>query len=270
MNNRSVAVSQGTFLHLETPRFLDLAAQAGFEAVNLWHGHAGPPAAITAQHLRDCGLAVVAVSRVGDFTDPARTIPALERDRQVIEDAVTLGASVVVVVTGPVLTDFADAESQIHRGLEALLPIAADAGVRLAIEVFHPMFVAERSAIVTMRQANELLGRYPTDQLGIALDSYHVWWDPQLRQELDRAQGRILIAQVADWLVPTLHLLRGRGLPGDGVIPLRSFIDLARATGYDGPIEVEVLNDALSEVPPGELAHRLYNRTVNLEIGIAP
>jgi sugar phosphate isomerase/epimerase len=128
------------------------------------------------------------------------------------------------------------------------------------VEPFHPMFLAERSAIVTLAQANRPADEFADPSVAIAVDTYHVWWDPALGAELERAAGRIAAVHVADWLVPTPSVLTGRGLPGDGVIPLGDLLGRIELTGFAGPVEVEVLNPQVWARPVGEVAHDVRDR----------
>ena len=160
----------------------------------------------------------------------------------------------LVLVCGPPIGgDLGGARAMIAAGIERLVPYAAERGVRLAIEPLHPMMVGERSAIVTLGEANDLAERFDPAQVGVIVDAYHVFWDPALEREIARAGQRILGFHVADWLVPTPDLLAGRGMLGDGIIDLRGIRVAVDAAGYDGPIEVEVINPALRACAGDEL-----------------
>jgi len=148
----------------------------------------------------------------------------------------------VLVCGPPEGADVDGARARIADGIERLLPFAADHGVRLAIEPLHPMMISERSAIVTLSEANDLAERFDEHRVGVVVDAYHVWWDPRLYEEIARAGRRILGYHVADWLVPTTDRLEGRGMMGAGVIELKRIRAAVEAAGYDGPIEVEVIN----------------------------
>ena len=196
------------------------------------------------------GLRCSSLCRGGFFTaDGAR-----EDNRRAVEEAAALGAPVLVLVCGPPADrDLAAARATIAAGIERLLPFAVERGVRLGIEPLHPMMVGERSAIVTLGEALALARSFEDPGVGVVVDAYHVFWDPRLQDELPAARGLIAGYHVSDWLVPTPDLLAGRGLMGDGIIDLTHVGALVAATGYDGPVEVEVINPALATVPPGEL-----------------
>ena len=152
------------------------------------------------------------------------------------------------------------ARAAIAAGIERLVPFAEDHGVRLGIEPLHPMMIGERSAIVTLGEALALARDLDSPNAGVVVDVYHVFWDPHLEDLLSRAQGLIAGHHVCDWLVPTTDLLAGRGLMGDGIIDLPRIRALIDATGYDGPIEVEVINPALADVPPDDLLEDIKAR----------
>jgi sugar phosphate isomerase/epimerase len=161
---------------------------------------------------------------------------------------------VLVLVCGPpVEGDLPAARATIAAGIERLLPHAAACGVRLGIEPLHPMMVGERSAIVTLGEALALARSFDDPAVGVIVDAYHVFWDPRLDEELAGAGALIAGYHVSDWLVPTPDLLAGRGLMGDGIIDLGRLGDAVAAAGYDGPIEVEVINPALAALPPDAL-----------------
>ena len=198
-----------------------------------------------ARRIRAAGLRVSSLCRGGFFpaadaagrAPPTRTTGARSRRRR--RSARTCSCSSAARRSGATSSG---ARAQILHGIERLVPHAEDAGVRLAIEPLHPMMISERSAIVTLGEANDLAERFDAHRVGVVVDAYHVWWDPRLREEIARAGRRILGYHVADWLVPTTDRLEGRGMMGDGVIDLRGIRAAVEAAGYDGPIEVEVIN----------------------------
>ena len=144
-------------------------------------------------------------------------------------------------------------------GIAAVLDDAAGAGVRLGIEPLHPMFCADRSVITTLGEANDLAGRLASEHVGVVVDAYHVWWDPRVEDEIARA--RILGFHVDDWVLPLPEgALLGRGLPGDGHADLARLFRAVSTAGYAGPIEVEVLNDAVWATPGDEVLERLVGR----------
>jgi sugar phosphate isomerase/epimerase len=233
--------------HWSLPEAVARCAAAGIGWVAPWRHQLTPDAP---RLLRETGLRASSLCRGGFFTAP----DADDDNRRAVEEAAWLGAPVLVLVCGPPVDgDLPAARSTIAAGIERLLPFAADHGVRLGIEPLHPMMVGERSAIVTLGEALTLARSFASPQVGVVVDAYHVFWDPRVEDELSAAHGLIAGHHVSDWLVPTTDLLAGRGLMGDGIIDLARLRALVDATGYDGPIEVEVINPALADTPPDEL-----------------
>jgi sugar phosphate isomerase/epimerase len=160
-----------------------------------------------------------------------------------VDEAAALGADTLVLVCGPAADrDLAAGRDQVTDAICQLAPYAASSGVSLAIEPMHPLYCADRSVVVTLAQALDIAMRTESDVVGLAVDSYHVWWDPELDCSLARAAGRVWAFQVADWLAPLPDHLNGRGMLGDGSIELRRMRRLVDAGGYDGPVEVEIFN----------------------------
>jgi sugar phosphate isomerase/epimerase len=222
-------------------------ARAGISAISPWRDIVQAHGAERAgQLIRTHGMTVTGLCRGGMFTaaDVAGRRTALDDNRRAVDEAAAIGAQCLVLVVGGLpkgSRDIVDARNQVRDGLAALLPYARQAGVPLAIEPLHPMFAADRACVNTLAQANDLCDELG-EGAGIAIDVYHVWWDPDLAKEIARAGRRILAYHVNDWLVPTTDLLLDRGMMGDGVIDLRAIRALVEATGYRGHCEVEILS----------------------------
>ena len=148
----------------------------------------------------------------------------------------------------------------VEDGICAVAPYALERGVSLAIEPLHPMFAGDRSVVVTLSQANALASRIGSAAVGVAVDVYHVWWDPQVYVEIARASGHILGFHVSDWLVPPPDHLLGRGMMGDGIIELRRLREAVDAAGYGGPIEVEIFNQRVWDTPGDEVLALIRQR----------
>jgi sugar phosphate isomerase/epimerase len=251
-----VSLNQATLETSSTLDLLDACVAAGIDLVAPWrHKYLQGSATTTKQALDDHGVTASSLCRGGFFTGNTSGQQAQRDNRSAVEEAAQLGAPVLVLVCGPIGSEGAGAAlSQIERGVEELLPHAIEHGITLALEAFHPMFAAERSAIVRLDQATQMADRIDHANLGVAVDIYHVWWDPDLDAALQRAASRITSVHVADWLVPTTSLLAGRGLPGDGIIDLPHILRALSANGYSGPVEVEVLNAEVWDRPPREVA----------------
>lgn len=246
---------------LPLPAIIEACAKRGIPAIDPWRDQvntAGLDA--TARQLKDAGIALSGYCRGGFFTaaDASGLAAALEDNRRAIDEAATLGASCLVMVVGslpgalqgkPAYHDIGLARSQVLDGLAALLDYAKQANMPLAIEPLHPMQAADRACVNTLEQALDIcdaLDPERTGALGVALDVYHVWWDPKLEGQIARAgKERLLGYHVCDWLNPTRDLLNDRGMMGDGVIELRKIRGWVEATGYDGLIEVEIFSDRL-------------------------
>ena len=199
-----------------------------------------------AKLIRAHGMTVTGLCRGGMFTaaDDAGRRAALDDNRRAVDEAAAIGAQCLILVVGALpkgSRDIADARKQVRDALAALLPYARQAGVPLAIEPLHPMFAADRACVNTLAHANDLCDELG-DGAGVAVDTYHVWWDPDLANQIARAGKRILAYHVNDWLVPTTDLLLDRGMMGDGVIDLRGIRAMVEATGYRGHCEVEILS----------------------------
>ena len=260
-----IGVNQATTETSATVDLITACQDAGVGQVSLWrHKYVENDAALTRRVAADHGVRVTSLCRAGFFTDPDRG--GRERDNlQAVQEAAELGAPTLVLVCGPATDgDIPAAEAMISRGVERLLPYAREAGVRLALEPFHPMFAAERSALITLGRANDLLDRFDDDHLGLALDTYHVWWDPAVEEGIERAGDRLAVVHLADWLVPTTDLLAGRGLPGEGVAPLARLLAAVARTGYRGTVETEVLNPRVWARDPRALVPDLVDRTRRL------
>jgi sugar phosphate isomerase/epimerase len=201
----------------------------------------------TTRRIRDAGMVVTGVCRGGFFTSKGRTglAAAMDDNRRAIDEAAELHARCLVLVVGGLpdhSRDLAGARALIAEALALLLPYARAAGVALAIEPLHPMYAADRGAINTLAQANAVCDRLGPG-IGIAVDVYHVWWDPDLDGAIaDTPADRLLAFHICDWLVPTRDLLEDRGMMGDGIIEIRRIRGLMEAAGYHGFHEVEIFS----------------------------
>lgn len=240
-------------------------ARAGVTTVGLWRDKvADAGLQVAARCVADAGLSVSSLCRGGFFPAPtaAERAARLDDNRRALEEAATLGTGVLYLVCGGVWPDrdLDAARGMVADGVAALVPDAAAAGVRLAIEPLHPMVCADRSVIVTLAQALDLAERFPSEVVGVAVDTYNVWWDPQVYTQIARAAGRIVSVQVSDWLVPLPDPVMGRGIPGDGCIQLRRLAQAVTAAGYHGPIEVEVFNQEVWDRPPDQVVELVKQR----------
>lgn len=198
--------------------------------------------------LRDAGLTVVSLCRGGFFpaTGAAARQAAIDDNLRAIDEAEALGAPMIVLVCGAVPGQPLEvSRCQIAEGIAAVAGRAAQAGVRLAIEPLHPMYADTRSAVNTLRQANDLCDSIGSPQVGVVVDVYHLWWDSELQTQIERAgqAGRLWAFHVCDWRTPTEDLLNDRGLMGEGCIDLRRIRGWVEQAGFHGPIEVEIFSN---------------------------
>ena len=241
------------------PDTIAALARHGIRGISPWRDQvAAAGLDDTARRIRDAGLTVTGLCRGGMFPAPDREgrRAAHDDNRRAVDEALTLGAQCLVLVVGGlpkdrggqiVSRDLAGAREMVRDGLGSLYEYAHGAGMPLAIEPLHPMYAADRACVNTMAQANALcdeLAPDGTDGIGLAVDVYHVWWDPLLRAEIIRAgeRNRLFAYHICDWLVPTRDLLNDRGMMGDGVIDLPLIRGWMDAAGYRGMHEVEIFS----------------------------
>ncbi|MEU8898649.1 sugar phosphate isomerase/epimerase family protein [Nocardia sp. NPDC048505] len=225
---------------------VDGAARAGLGAVGLWRDRVEEiGVARAAKVVADAGLRVSSLCRGGFLTAPGDGQEALDDNRRAIDDAAALGTRELVMVMGGLADrDLAAARARVEDRLARLVPYAADRGVRLALEPLHPMFCADRAVLSTLGQALSMARPYPAEAVGVVVDTFHLWWDPTLEEQIARAgAARISSYQVCDWLDPmAADPLLSRGMMGDGVIDFASIGRWVRDAGYRGDVEVEIFN----------------------------
>jgi len=235
------------------PWNIETAAQnfsaAGVKGITVWRDALeGRNIKQTGQLLRDHGLHIVSLCRGGFFPnkDKTKRMAALDDNRRAIEEAAELGTSLIVLVCGSDPDQPLEvSRRQIQDGIASIIPVAAKAGIKLAIEPLHPMYADTRSAINTLSQANDMAAALNSPSVGVALDVYHLWWDPDLEQEIKRCSehGHLLAFHICDWNVPTTDLLLDRGLMGEGCIPVEKIRSWVEAAGFKGFYEVEIFSN---------------------------
>lgn len=242
-----------------------VAGYAAIEAtgITVWRQHIepyGPKRA--AKILRESGLEVVSLCRGGFFpsTSAEGREKARNENRRIIDEAEEIGAPLVVLVCGAVPGQpLSVSRQQILDGIAAVLPHAEQAGVKLAIEPLHPMYADDRSAVNTLEQANNMVFALGSEQLGVTVDVYHLWWDPFLESEIKRAGKSIFSFHVSDWRTPTRDILNDRTMMGDGCIDIRGIRGWVERTGFHGPIEVEIFSNEFWEQDQTRLMRRIRN-----------
>ncbi|GAA2099134.1 sugar phosphate isomerase/epimerase family protein [Actinomadura alba] len=276
-----LSLNQWTTRRWSVPEAVDGCARHGLEAIGLWrepvaeHGLAA-----TAKLVRDAGLRVSSLCRGGFLT--AGDQAALDDNRRAIDETAELSAAALVLVVGGLpgvvpgegpragfSRDLAEARERVAEALAVLAPYAGERGVRLALEPLHPMYCADRAVLSTLAQALDLADPHPTEQVGVVVDTFHVWWDPEVFRQIARAGGpdggRIASYQVCDFLAPLpADVLLGRGMMGDGVIDFAPLTAAVAAAGYTGDIEVEIFNADVWAADPDQVVTTMKQRYLDL------
>ncbi|WP_017607888.1 sugar phosphate isomerase/epimerase family protein [Nocardiopsis xinjiangensis] len=244
-----LSLNQATVKRADLARAVDGCLRAGVPSIGLWREHVAEAGQERAERMvREAGLRVSSYCRGGFLTDPARTEQARESNLRAIDEAAAFGAATLVLVVGGLPDgerDLRATRARMAEELEYLVPRAADRGVKLGLEPLHPMFCADRAVLSTLGQALDLAKWFPPETVGVVVDTYHLWWDPDVYHHIERAGalGRIASFQVCDWLTPIPDdPLLGRGMVGDGHIDVRSLHRAVRRAGYEGDVEVEIFN----------------------------
>ncbi len=228
---------------------IDCLARNGIASTAIWKPRLDEiGTAAGAAHLRDAGVRAVSLCAGGFLTEPgaAARQKMLNDNRRWLDQAAAIGAHTMVTITGGLpegSRDLAGARARARAGLAELVPLARAARVKLALEPLHPIVCGYRTVIATLREANDWLDEIGAgDTLGIAFDSYALWWEPDLAGEIARAGPRILNFHCSDWLRDTRDVRLDRGMFGDGSIDNRALLAAVDATGFAGPVEVEIFS----------------------------
>lgn len=236
----------------------------GISSIGLWrHKVQETGLKESARIVRDAGLHVSSLCRGGMF--PAASAEErkqrLEDNFLAVEECAELQADTLVVVVGAAVdVPLRSAREMVKDALTTLVPYAHSRGVRLGLEPLHPVFTAERCVLNTIDQALEMAAPYSPADVGLILDTFHIWWDPRVLEQIAKSAGRIFGFHVSDWLVPLPDILMGRAIMGEGIIDnhlLREAVDRA---GYSGPIEVEVFNQSVWDAPCDEVLDLVIER----------
>jgi sugar phosphate isomerase/epimerase len=269
--NTATVRKQGDLLTI-----LEAARRHGISCVSPWRDQVQAVGLEpTVNAVRDGGFRLSGYCRGGMFpADAAHWASMMDDNRRAVDEAVALGAPCLVLVVGGLpqfsqpgsaaSKDIAGARAQVEAAIDGLLDHAEAAGVPLAIEPLHPMYAADRSCVNTLRQALDICDRLDPDgsrRLGVALDVYHVWWDPEIHDQIVRAGLRRLHAfHICDWLVPTRDLLTDRGMMGDGVIDIPRLRGAVEAEGFSGAYEVEIFSEHWWSRPMDEVLSTMIDR----------
>jgi sugar phosphate isomerase/epimerase len=269
--NTATVREQGDLLQI-----IEACARHGIRAIDPWRDQVasvGLDRAVRA--VRDAGLELSGYCRGGMFaSDAAHRMEARDDNRRAIDEAKALGAPCLVLVVGGLpqfsrpgsatSKDIMAARARVRDAIAEMMDYARDANMPLAIEPLHPAYAADRACVNTTKQALDLcdaLDPRRTGLLGVALDVYHIWWDPELLPQVERAgKDRLLAFHVCDWLVPTKDILNDRGMMGDGVIELRSIRSAVEAQGFDGYCEIEIFSADWWQKPMNEVLRTCIER----------
>jgi len=244
-------------------------AAAGIHGITIWRNVLeGKKLPDVRKLLEDYGMKAVSLCRGGFFASADRQLRELSiADTQfAIEPAAALGIPLIVLVCGSDPgQSLQKSREQIAEGILRVLPAAESAGIKLAIEPLHPMFAGDRSAVNTMKQANDLAEMINSDSLGVAVDVYHTWWDDSLQSEISRsaATGRLLAFHICDWNVPTTDMLNDRGLMGDGCIDIPLIRSWMEDSGFTGFHEVEIFSNKFWSLDQKEYLYKIINAYLN-------
>jgi sugar phosphate isomerase/epimerase len=266
-----LSLNQATVQHLTAPDAINLCVRHDIAAIGLWRDKVAQVGlAATAAAARAAGVHVSSLCRGGFFThaDGDRRTAAAADNRAAVLEAAALGADALILVAGglvPGSKDLPLARRMIADAIAELVPFAQEAGVRLGVEALHPMFCADRCAVSRLGEAVDLAAQFPAEAVGVVVDTYHVWWDPDLAADIGRAAGRIVSYQLCDWLLPLPQdMLLGRGHLGDGYIDLAAITAMVLTTGYAGFAEVEIFNQDIWDAPADDTVTTVKRRFADL------
>ena len=281
-----LSINQATIKYADLATALRVTAAAGVQGIGLWREPVNEVGLdVAARMLADSGLRFTTHCRGGFFTLPAgpERATALDENRRAIEETATLAVAgaegstaVLVLVAGGLpqgSRDLIGARERVRDAIGELSTDAAAAGVTLAIEPLHPMFGSDRCVVSTLGQALDIAWDFDPAVVGAAVDTFHIWWDPQVLDQIARAgrEGRIATYQVCDWKTPLpADVLLSRHYPGDGVIDFASLTQAVVATGYERDIEVEIFNADIWAEDPAEVVRRTaesFGRVVSPHLG---
>jgi sugar phosphate isomerase/epimerase len=264
-----LSLNQRTTASWSLPEAVQGCVDAGLGAIGIWREQLAEVGLEEACRLvAESGLRVSSLCRGGFFTYPAEAQSAEASNREAIEEAATLNAATLVLVPGGLPPGDRDLEAARDRAALAigkLVPYAHELGVTLGIEPMNPIYAADRGVISTLGQALDIAERFDVTDVGVVVDTFHVWWEPGISDQLLRAGPRIVSYQICDWITPLpADTLLARGMMGDGHIDFTAFTRSVAAAGYRGDVEVEIFNADLWAAPPAEVVDTMAKRYLEL------
>jgi sugar phosphate isomerase/epimerase len=264
-----LSLNQRTTASWTLPEAVQGCVDAGLGAIGIWREQLAEVGLDEACRLvAESGLRVSSLCRGGFFTNPAEAESAEANNRQAIEEAAALNAATLVLVPGglpPGDRDLEAARDRAARAIGKLVPYADELGVNLGIEPMNPIYAADRGVISMLAQALDIAERFDAADVGVVVDAFHVWWEPGLSDQLQRAGQRIVSYQICDWITPLpADTLLARGMMGDGHVDFTALTRSVAAAGYRGDIEVEIFNADLWAAPPADVVDTMSKRYLEL------
>jgi sugar phosphate isomerase/epimerase len=260
-----LSLNQRTTASWSLPEAIKGCLDAGLGAIGIWREQLAEVGLDDACRLvADSGLRVSSLCRGGFFTNPAEAATSEAQNREAIEEAAALNAATLVLVPGGLPQgdrDLEGARDRAARAIERLVPYAHEFGVTLGIEPMNPIYAADRGVISTLAQALDIAESFEPEDVGVIVDTFHLWWEPGIAEQIERAGQRIVSYQISDWITPLpVDTLLARGMMGDGHIDFPAFTRSVARAGYRGDIEVEIFNADLWAAPPAEVVDTMATR----------
>lgn len=262
-----LSLNQRTTANWSLRESIDGTVAAGLSSIGLWREPVAEVGLDTAvAWIADAGLRVSSLCRGGFFTvsEPAAVEEAYASNLAAIDETAALGAATLVLVPGGLPAGDKDLVGARQRAVDAiarLVPYAAEKGVVLGIEPMNPIYAADRGVVSTLGQALDIAEQFPAEQVGVVVDTFHLWWEPGVEAQIARAADRIVSYQICDWITPLpADTLLARGMMGDGHINFPAFTQAVVAAGYTGDIEVEIFNADLWARPGAEVLAEMSDR----------
>jgi sugar phosphate isomerase/epimerase len=266
-----LSLNQRTTASWSLPEAVQGCVDAGIGAIGIWREQLAEVGLDqTCRLVVESGLRVSSLCRGGFFTtaDPADAAAAEVRNREAIEEAAALKAATLVLVAGGLPAgnkDLEGARDRAVRAIERLVPYAQELGVNLGIEPMNPIYAADRGVVSTLAQALDIAERFDAADVGVVVDTFHVWWEPGVADQLQRAGQRIVSYQICDWITPLpADTLLARGMMGDGHIDFPTFSRSVARAGYRGDVEVEIFNADLWKAPATWVVDTMIKRYLHL------
>ena len=255
---------EGAGMGWPVERVIDACAARGLGGIVFWRREIGSRAVEIGDRVRAAGLQMAGLCRTPFLVGPLAPVAVMDEFYGSIDMAAGLGAPVLTIVVGgvePGTKGMGDSLKMVAERVAEAAPYAAARGVQLALEPLNPVYGGNRSCLVTVRDAVDLLEVIGAPNVGVAVDVYHVWWDTDLAAQLQRAKGRILGYHLCDWLADTQEVLLDRGMMGDGVADLRGIRAAVEGAGYQGLCEAEIFSAGnWWRRDPGEVLDTLVTR----------